>query len=200
MIEPKVHDIEIRQGSQFQDAFHWYGAGITCANIENVTVGCPTVITITGHGLPAISETPIHIRNVRGARALNTGSLECEMILATYIDVDTFSVRVDTGNQTYKSGSGSIEWYQPKDLTGYTARMQIREKIDDEDTLVSLTSAAGDITISIPDARIVFTIATSVTEELDFMEGVYDLELVDPAGEATTLLEGKVTLRKEVTR
>jgi hypothetical protein len=200
MIIPKQYDIEIKQGSQYQDAFHWYGGGILCASIEDVTVGCPTIIKVTGHGLPAISETPIYIRNVRGARALNTGSLECDMIKALYDDVDNFSVKVDTGNQRYKAGSGSIEWYQPKDLTGWTARMQIREKIDDTAPLVSLTSGAGDITISLPDARIVFIIATSVTEELDFVEGVYDLELVDPAGEAKTLLEGKVTLRKEVTR
>jgi hypothetical protein len=200
MIVPKQYDIEIKQGSQYQDAFHWYGGGILCASIEDVTIGCPTIIKVTGHGLPSISETPIYIRNVRGARALNTGSLECDMIKALYDDVDNFSVKVDTGNQRYKAGSGSIEWYQPKDLTDWTARMQIREKIDDITPLVSLTSDAGDITISLPDARIIFTIDTDTTEELDFVEGVYDLELVDPVGEATTLLEGKVTLRKEVTR
>ena len=200
MIVPKEHDIEIKQGSQFQDAFHWYGGGILCASIEAVTEGCPTIVQVTGHGLPSISETPIYIRNVRGARSLNSGSLECDMAKATYVDVDNFSVKVDTGNERYKSDSGSIEWYQPKDLTDWTARMQIREKIDDIAPLVSLTSDAGDIVISIPDARITFTIGTTTTEGLDFVEGVYDLELVDPAGEAITLLEGKVTLRKEVTR
>ena len=200
MIEPKVHDIPIIQGSQFQLGFHWYGGGLSCAEIEAVTVGCPTIITITGHGLPSLSPTPIRIRNVQGARNLNTGNKDCDMILATYIDADNFSVKIDTTLQRYKAGTGSIEWYMPKALTGWTAEMQLREKIDDVTPLVSLTSGAGDITISLPDARIVFTIPTVTTEGLDFNEGVYDLELIDPAGEATRLLEGKATLSKEVTR
>ena len=200
MIEPKVHDLKIKQGSIYEEGFHWYGAGKVCAEIENVTVGCPTIIQITGHGLPSISDTPIHIRNVRGARDLNTGNTECDMILATYIDANSFSVDIDTGNQRYKAGSGSIEWYQPKNLTSWTAELQIREKIDDAAPLVALTSGAGDITISIPDARIVFTIATAITEGLDFVEGGYDLELENPAGEKTRVLEGKVFLSKEVTR
>jgi hypothetical protein len=78
--------------------------------------------------------------------------------------------------------------------------MQIRENITDTAPLVSLTSAAGDISINTTDGRVTFTIDTATTEGLDFTEGVYDLELVDPSGEATRLLEGVVTLNKEVTR
>jgi hypothetical protein len=200
MIEPKIHDLLVKQGSIYEEGFHWYGGGKICANIENVTVGCPTNIQVTDHGLPSISPTPIHIRNVRGARALNTGDTECDMVLATYVDDDNFTIDIDTGNQRYKANSGSIEWYQPKNLTSWTAELQIREKIDDAVPLVTLTSGGGDITISIPDARIVFTIDTVTTEGLDFIEGVYDLELIDPAAEATRVLEGKVFLSKEVTR
>lgn len=200
MIQPKVHDLYIKQGSIYEEGFHWYGGGIACADIDSVTVGCPTNVRVTGHGLPSLSDTPIYIRNVQGARALNTGKNECDMVLATYADADNFTVKTDTGHQRYKAGSGSIEWYMPKPLTGWSARMQIREKLGDDTPLVSITSAAGDITISIPDARIVFTIDTATTEGLDFIEGVYDLELVNPAGEATRVLEGKVFLSKEVTR
>ena len=200
MTEPKHWDIEIKQGAKFQEAFHWYGGGKKCQSIENVTVGHPTIITATAHGLPAVSNTPISIMNVQGARALNTGPNLCDRIEATYIDADTFSVDIDTGNQRYKAGTGSFEWHQPKALAGWSARMQIRDDINDDTPLVSLTSAAGDISISQQDARITFTIATAVTEGLDFVEGVYDLELVDPSDEATRVLEGTVTLSKEVTR
>jgi len=199
MLEPKIHDIEIKQGAQYQDAFHWYGGGKVCASIENVIVGCPTQITITGHTLPSVSKTPIRIRNVRGARDLNTGEQDCDMVEATWIDANTFSVDIDTGNQTYKAGSGSIEWFKPKVVTGYTARMQIREKLTDTVALVSLVSPA-DIVINVADAKITFTIDTTATTALDFIQGVYDLELVDPSGAATRLLQGKVTLNKEVTR
>jgi hypothetical protein len=140
--------------------------------------------------------------NIQGsARILNTGPLECDMVRATYIDADSFSVDIDTGTKVYRAGTGSFEWFQPKaGLTGWTARMQIRENITDTAPLVSLTSAAGDISINTTDGRVTFTIDTATTEGLDFTEGVYDLELVDPSGEATRLLEGVVTLNKEVTR
>lgn len=199
MTTPKVHDIVIKQGAQYQDAFHWYGE-LQCQSIENVQVGHPTLITITSHGMPAVSDTPIRIMNVKGARALNTGERECDRILATYVDANTFSVKVDTTHQRYKAGTGAIEWNIPKTLNGWSARMQIREDIDDETALVDLTSDDNEISISVLDARVTFTIATAITETLDFVEGVYDLELVDPNGEATRLLEGKVTLSKEVTR
>jgi hypothetical protein len=200
MTEPKKHDIVIKQGAKYQDAFHWYGGGKKCQAIENVTVGHPTIITATAHGLPTVSDTPISIMNVYGARNLNTGTMECDRVKATVIDADTFSVDVDTGYQRYKAGTGSFEWYQPKALSGYTAQMQIREQLEDVTPLISLSSQAGDIVISVQDARITFTIATAVTEQLDFSSGVYDLELIDTNGEATRLLEGNVTLSKEVTR
>ena len=120
------------------------------------------------------------------------------MVEATYIDADTFSIQISTVNQVYTSG-GYFSWFQPTDLTNWTARMHIRDEIDDTVTLVELVSP-GDIAISTTDAKITFTIASSVTEGLDFIQGVYDLELVDPSNEPYRVLEGFVTLSKEVTR
>lgn len=198
---PKYEDIEIIQGSQFVKSIHWYGGGKVYDTIDGVTVGHPTVITVTGHGLPSISKTPISIGGVKGsAKVLNTGEDECDMVLATHIDANSFSVPIPTVGKVYEANTGYIEWYSPKDLTNFTARMQIRASVDSTDTLVSLTSGGGDIVISLPDAKITMTIATAVTETLDFDTAVYDLELVDSSGEATRILEGEVTLSKEVTR
>lgn len=198
---PKVEDIEIIQGARFLKSLHWYGGGKTYDTIDDVTVGHPTIIQVTSHGLPSASPTPIIIGGVKStARVLNTGTRECDMVQATYIDNNTFSVPVPTVGKVYEANSGYIEWYTPKDLTNYSARMQIRENIDDTTPLVSLTSGAGDITISLTDARITVIVATAITETLDFVEGVYDLEMVDVNDEATRILEGKVTLRDEVTR
>jgi hypothetical protein len=200
MIGPKKHDIEIIQGSKFILAFHQYGDGLRRAEIEAVTIGCPTVIKVTGHGLPSVSNTPIRIKGVKGARALNTGPRECEMVEATVIDPDTFSVLTSTINQRFSPVSGYIEWYAPTDLTNWEAEMQIRDHLGDDTVLVTIKSTDGDIIINPADARVVATIASAVTEALDFTEGVYDLELIDPADERTRVLEGFVTLSKEVTR
>lgn len=85
------------------------------------------------------------------------------------------------------------------DLSGYSARMQIRARKSSTTTLLSITDAdyitlggaAGTVAISIP---------ASVTADLDFRRAVYDLELVSGGGIVYRLIEGTVELSKEVTR
>jgi hypothetical protein len=76
--------------------------------------------------------------------------------------------------------------------------MQIRETVASSSTLVSLTNTAG-ITLSSSAPNIVLSISATDTAALNFTEAVYDLELVN-SGTVYRVLEGKVTLSKEVTR
>jgi hypothetical protein len=200
MTEPKVKDLTIIQGSQFQDFVNWYGGGKVIQEIENLVPGCPTTITVTGHGLPSSSETPIMVDGVKGARNANTGLCKADAVPATYVDADTFTIEAHTRSQLYRAGTGCIVWYLPKNVAGWTAEMHIRQSRSDDTALVELTSVGGDIVISPSDARVTFTIATAVTTLLDFTQAVYDLELIDGDGEVTRIMEGNVYLHKEVTR
>jgi len=190
-------DITVIQGATFSTALHWYGGGKVCKLIESLTPGCPTQITITGHGLPSTSDTPVFIQHVKGASRANTKPNQ--PVVASYIDANSFYIDADTVAQTYKANTGLVTYYAPKDLTGWTARMQIRESLEDATVILDLVSPA-DITIDVSDAKITITIIATVTETLDFDEAVYDLELVDGSGNVTRLTEGSVTLCKEVTR
>jgi hypothetical protein len=190
-------DLSINQGETYSKAINWYGGGKVCKTIEGLTPGCPTTITITGHGLPSVSDTPIFIKHVKGATRANTKN--DKPALATYIDANSFYADVDTVQQTYTANTGIITYFAPKDLTGYTARMHIREELDDTTTIVELVSPT-DISISSNDAKITVSIADTVTANFDFDEAVYDLELIDVSGNVTRLIEGKVELCKEVTR
>jgi hypothetical protein len=87
----------------------------------------------------------------------------------------------------------------PVNLTGYTARMQVRTNYEAEDTLVSLTSPSGGIVLGGVLGTIAITIDASVTQSLQIDEAVYDLELVNGAT-VTRLLQGKATISREVTR
>lgn len=95
---------------------------------------------------------------------------------------------------TWKDNAGS-----PIDLSGYSARMQVRTSYEAEETLVSLTSAGGDIVLGGALGTIAITIAASVTQGLQIDEAVYDLELVNGLT-VTRLLQGKATVSREVTR
>lgn len=190
-------DLEIKQGETFEKSLNWYGGGKVCKLIEALTPGCPTLITITGHGLPSVSDTPVFISHVKGATRANTKP--DKPALATYIDANSFYVDVDTVDQDYKASTGLVTYYAPKDLTSWTARMQIRESIDDATVIQDLVTPT-DIAISANDAKITITISAADTANFTFDSAVYDLELIDVSGKVTRLVEGDITLCKEVTR
>jgi hypothetical protein len=190
-------DLVINQGETFTKALNWYGGGKVCKLIGSLTPGCPTLITINTHGLPSASDTPVFIQHVKGATRANTGTKQ--PALATYIDANSFYVDVDTVGQLYTPNTGLVTYFAPKNLTSWTARMHIREELEDTVTIDELVSPT-DITISTNDAKITITIAASVTEDYDFDKAVYDLELVDAGGNVTRLVEGEIEFRREVTR
>lgn len=98
-----------------------------------------------------------------------------------------------------------ITWKDDQDkpitLEGYSARMQIRLTHSSSEKLISLSSApGGGITLGGSAGTIDILISALATALLDFDMAVYDLELISSGGEVTRLLEGTVTLSKEVTR
>ena len=84
-------------------------------------------------------------------------------------------------------------------LTGYTARMQVRSLVDSASTLVDLTTENGGITLGGAAGTITLTINAATTAAITD-DGVYDLELEAGDGTVTRLLEGLFRLSKEVTR
>lgn len=98
-------------------------------------------------------------------------------------------------NLTYKDDTGS-----PIDLTGYSARMQVREDYSSATALVDATTGNGDITLGGVSGSIDIHIPASVTGALNFDTGKYDIEIVDASGVVTRLLQGSVVLSPEVTR
>lgn len=88
----------------------------------------------------------------------------------------------------------------PADLTGYTARMQIRKRPNSVDVIHSMTDdAASGITFA-PSGVIYLEIPDEITEGFTFKQAVYDLEIVSSSGEVTRLLQGELCLSLEVTK
>lgn len=85
----------------------------------------------------------------------------------------------------------------PIDLTGYTARMQIRSSVSSTTILADLTSAAG-ITLGGVAGTIDVEIPATQTATMT-KGGVYDLELVN-GSVVTRFVYGNVSFSKEVTR
>lgn len=97
-----------------------------------------------------------------------------------------------------KQGTGVAA--PPMDLTGYTARMQIRAEIDAATPLIELTTENARITITPLEGKVELLISAADTAALTFETATYDLELISAAGEVTRLVQGNVKLSREVTR
>jgi len=85
----------------------------------------------------------------------------------------------------------------PIDLTGYTARMQIRTKLENS-LVLALTTENGRIQLVAVEGRIDLIITAAETMAMTGTDAVYDLEMVKE-DEVTRLIEGDVLLSQEVT-
>jgi hypothetical protein len=96
------------------------------------------------------------------------------------------------------AAEGDPDDYQPVDLTGYIARMEIKDKYDGL-LLYRMDTASGRLVIDAPNGAISFEIPASVTEEWTWRNAVYDLEVIDSSGRVTRLIQGTISLTPEVT-
>lgn len=99
---------------------------------------------------------------------------------------------------TWKAGTPAVA----VDLTGYTARMQVRGEIEDVTFLIELTTENNRITLGGAAGTIDLYISAADTEALTWETGVYDLELIAPGlnGDVIRLVSGAVSVSPEVTR
>ena len=101
---------------------------------------------------------------------------------------------------TYKDSTGAVV-----DLTGYDARMQIRDTIGSSGKIADFDNASkGGLAIlpttgSDVSGTIELHIHYSSSTLYSFSEAVYDLE-IEYSESVTRLLQGRVKLSKEVTR
>lgn len=193
------YDLKIKQGTTYSKSASQLAGGKICKLLEALTPGCPTLVTITGHGIPVGGELPVYVSHVKGATRANTKA--GKPVIATYVDANTLFLDVDTVDQDYEGPSGLLTYYAPSDLTNYTARMHIRENVDDATSILELTTGSG-ITIDTALGKVTFTITAAQTAAFTFDTAFYDLEIVDDSVEpvVTRILEGEIEICKEVTR
>ena len=88
-------------------------------------------------------------------------------------------------------------------LTGYTARMQVRDNVSSNTVVIALSTTAGSggtITLGGIAGTVDLLIPAANTTTLTAGQYVYDLELVSGGGVVTRLLEGNFKVTAEVTR
>lgn len=95
----------------------------------------------------------------------------------------------------WKDSSGT-----PINLTGYTAKMQVRQSVSSPDVLLELSTTNGKIQITPATGTVTLVFDATTTAAITWKRGKYDLELTSTGGTVTRLLEGQIAVSQEVTR
>lgn len=99
------------------------------------------------------------------------------------------------GKQVVIKNAGVI-----RNINGYTARMQIRDKISNA-LVVEMTTENGKLMVTGTSGRIDMILSATETMTFNFITALYDLEIIAP--DSTTverILQGEITLDRNVTR
>lgn len=195
MAGPVKLNLKIYQGSTFRETLRWESSTKSYRPISAITKSAPIQITAVGHGVP--EGWRFKVTNVTGMREINSTDT---YYTANVVDSDNLSINAVNalGFSDYTSG-GVIEYNSPIDLSDVTARMQIRERLENAEVLFNLTTENGGIVVDNVNKTITLYINDIDTSALDFATAVYDLELVK-SGDVIPFITGTVTLIKEVTR
>lgn len=195
MTAPTKLNFKMYQGSTFREVLRWESANKAYVPITNITKAAPMVVTAAGHLVPP--NWRVKISGVVGMKEANN----TDYITTTTVDTNTLTFnQINSSAYTAYVSGGILEYNQPVDLTGFTARMQLREKLDSTTPLVELTTENNGIVIDNTNKNISLYVSATATAALTFSTAVYSLELVSAGGEVTTLINGTITLLKEVTR
>jgi hypothetical protein len=84
-------------------------------------------------------------------------------------------------------------------LTGYTARMQLRTSVQNDSVVLELTDTNGRISLGGAAGTITLTVTANDMTAIPPLKYVYDLELVNGTV-VTRLVQGTFIVRPEVTR
>lgn len=110
----------------------------------------------------------------------------------------TYNFTIEQGATFRKTLTWTDAANAPINNTGYTGKLQIRTRVGGS-ILAELTTVNGGITMGGSNGVIDLYLADEATQLLTAKSGVYDLLVTSPAGEATRVIQGKVTIKPEVT-
>ncbi|WP_313308796.1 hypothetical protein [Stutzerimonas nitrititolerans] len=190
-MQPAKLDLHIVQGATLRDTLRLMQLRLEYRPITAIG-GSPVRLTVD-HGLPG--NWLAWVEGSTGLQGLNRSTRE-RPHRVTVIDESTLEINALSAFGLAPSG-GQLIYKPPVDLTGATARMQIRAGIGGA-LLLELTTENAGLAITGP-GTLVRTLSAAQTAALTWTEGVYDLEVEYADGTVQRYLQGKVTVSREVT-
>lgn len=100
---------------------------------------------------------------------------------------------------TWKAGPDR-QSLTPVDLTGCTARMQIRSRVESHEVLMSFSTDDGSIVLGGTAGTVQLKKTDEETSAITWSKGVFDIKVEFSDGSDTRFLQGDVEVSKGVTR
>lgn len=114
---------------------------------------------------------------------------------------NVYDILVDQGATLLRSIALKSSAKAPVTLTGYTAVMHIREKINSSNIILTLTTSNGGIEINAAAGTVLIIATPAQTAALPDGKYVHDLELTETStGNVTKIIQGNLMVRAEVTK
>jgi hypothetical protein len=195
-------NLTIRQGETFLRTIRWESPPFIYKAITAITAAAPVAITAAGHGLATGWRVAVvSAKGMKEINARNTPPRDTDYHQVTVTGADAITINdINSADYTAYTSGGYLQFYTPVDLTAYSARLTIRDRIGGT-VLAELTSGLPDNRIALDNANHTITITISATDTaaFAFTKGVYDLEMVSGSGAVTTIYSGNVVVTREVT-
>lgn len=87
---------------------------------------------------------------------------------------------------------------EPMDLTGWTARGQVRKSVSADDVLYEWTPEAANITTA--SSSVTVSIPADDSSAWDFKAAVYGIEMESASGQVVRVAQGRLSVDPEVVR
>jgi hypothetical protein len=190
----------IKQGDTFRKLVRWEQLPYIYKAISGITNTAPVRITVAGtHGLTdGWRAAVVSVIGMDEINAPHSPPYDTDMQPVTVVDPNHVELNAVNAAEysPYKSG-GYLQFYTPVDLTGYTARMQIRDPVTEE-LLCDLSTEDGRIVINPAAKTIALTIPADIVQAFDWTRGVYDLEMISVLGVRETIFTGSITVKQDI--
>jgi hypothetical protein len=157
------------------------------ATITNV-VGNGTTITYTAENGFSAGQT-VYIEGIMPSQ-YNLGNVTIASRTSTQFTV------TNAATGLYIQGGDALS---AVDITGYTARMQLRSLPNDTIAVLTLTDTSG-ITIDGPSGTLAVRATATQTAAISAGPYYYDLEITSPTNVRTRIVQGEFNVNAEVTR
>lgn len=192
-MQPARLDLRIIQGATLRKPLLLMQPRYEYRPIAAIQKTAPLRLSVPAHGMPA--GWPCWVEGVTGWSALNRDKHRERFRLAEVIDADTLEFN-DLNGTTQNASGGHLVYRLPLDMTGASARLQIRDASGA--LLLELSTATGGLQANGP-GRLMLSLTAAQTASINWQAGLYDLELTMADGSVDRWVQGAVSVSQEQT-